>query len=87
MVLRLANPMVTPSPSCLAAGYAFEVKWDGFRGARLHGRRLRVRSQRGWDMTDRVAELGGRVLVYGRGLRGRRRLSLRLSSRVLRGSA
>jgi bifunctional non-homologous end joining protein LigD len=34
--------------------YAFEVKWDGFRAIVSTQDRLRVRSRRGWDMTEHV---------------------------------
>src|SRR3954470_2925429 len=38
--------------------WAFEVKWDGFRAvASTEGAPLRVRSRRGWDMTQLVPEL------------------------------
>jgi ATP-dependent DNA ligase len=36
--------------------WSFEVKWDGFR-AITEGVPLRVRSRRGWNMTDLVPEL------------------------------
>jgi bifunctional non-homologous end joining protein LigD len=34
--------------------FAYEVKWDGFRAIVSTEGSLRVRSRRGWDMTDRV---------------------------------
>jgi bifunctional non-homologous end joining protein LigD len=38
--------------------WAYEVKWDGFRAiVSTEGEALRVRSRRGWDMTDLVPEL------------------------------
>jgi bifunctional non-homologous end joining protein LigD len=37
--------------------WAFEVKWDGFRAIVSTESRFRVRSRRGWDMTDLVPEL------------------------------
>jgi bifunctional non-homologous end joining protein LigD len=38
--------------------WAFEVKWDGFRAnVSTEGAPLRVRSRRGWNMTDLVPEL------------------------------
>jgi bifunctional non-homologous end joining protein LigD len=37
--------------------YAYEVKWDGFRGILSTEHGLRVRSRRGWDMTDLLPEL------------------------------
>ncbi len=38
--------------------WAYEVKWDGFRALVSTEGRLRVRSRRGWDMTDLIPELG-----------------------------
>ena len=38
-------------------GYAFEVKWDGFRGLLSTENGLRIRSRRGWDMTELIPEL------------------------------
>ena len=58
MNLRLPDPMLTrPADLPLGPAYAFEVKWDGFRAivSTLDG--LRVRSRRGWDMTERLPEL------------------------------
>src|ERR671936_411737 len=38
--------------------WEFEVKWDGFRAiVSTEGAPLRVRSRRGWDMTDLLPEL------------------------------
>jgi bifunctional non-homologous end joining protein LigD len=37
--------------------FAYEVKWDGFRAVVSTEGPLRVRSRRGWDMTERVAFL------------------------------
>jgi bifunctional non-homologous end joining protein LigD len=37
--------------------YAYEVKWDGFRAILSTEDSLRVRSRRGWDMTDLLPEL------------------------------
>jgi len=34
--------------------FAYEVKWDGFRAIVSTEGTLRVRSRRGWDMTERV---------------------------------
>jgi ATP-dependent DNA ligase len=36
-------------------GYAYEVKWDGFR-ALVSTRPFRVRSRRGWDMRPMLQE-------------------------------
>jgi bifunctional non-homologous end joining protein LigD len=44
--------------------YAYEVKWDGFRGILSTENGLRVRSRRGWDMTDLLPELAS-FPVYG----------------------
>jgi bifunctional non-homologous end joining protein LigD len=35
--------------------YAYEVKWDGFRALVSTERRLRVRSRRGWAMTETLS--------------------------------
>jgi len=40
-------------------GYAYEVKWDGFRAIVSTEGTLRVRSRRGWDMTEHVTFLSG----------------------------
>jgi bifunctional non-homologous end joining protein LigD len=40
-------------------GWSFEVKWDGFRAVACTRGPLRVRSRRGWDMTQLVPELDG----------------------------
>jgi ATP-dependent DNA ligase len=37
--------------------WAYEVKWDGFRGLLGTEGRFRLRSRRGWDMTDLIPEL------------------------------
>jgi bifunctional non-homologous end joining protein LigD len=39
--------------------YAYEVKWDGFRAIVSTEGTLRVRSRRGWDMTEHVGFLAG----------------------------
>jgi bifunctional non-homologous end joining protein LigD len=38
-------------------GWAFELKWDGFRVMVSTEGELRVRSRRGWNMTHHVPEL------------------------------
>ena len=38
-------------------GWAFELKWDGFRAIVSTEDGLRVRSRRGWNMSERVPEL------------------------------
>jgi bifunctional non-homologous end joining protein LigD len=49
--------LTRPAGLPLRSSYAFEVKWDGFRAivSTLSG--LKIRSRRGWDMTERVPEL------------------------------
>jgi ATP-dependent DNA ligase len=54
--------------------YASEVKWDGFQAIVSTEGPLRVRSRRGWDMTERVpflAQLPVRAADAG-GVRRRR---------------
>jgi bifunctional non-homologous end joining protein LigD len=58
--MRLPQPMLAQSGQASvlqAPGYAHEVKWDGFRAIVGLNGDLRVRSRRGWDMTDLVPEL------------------------------
>jgi bifunctional non-homologous end joining protein LigD len=48
--------------------YSYELKWDGFRAIVSTEGPLRVRSRRGWDMTERVgflAELPVRAILDG----------------------
>src|SRR5689334_3404550 len=48
--------------------YAYEVKWDGFRAIVSTDGTLRVRSRRGWDMTEHVtflADLPVRAVLDG----------------------
>jgi bifunctional non-homologous end joining protein LigD len=48
--------------------YAYEVKWDGFRAIVSTEGELRLRSRRGWDMTEHVgflAELPVRAVLDG----------------------
>jgi ATP-dependent DNA ligase len=50
------------------SGYAFEVKWDGFRAIVSTEGPLRVRSRRGWDMTPHIgflAHLPVRAILDG----------------------
>jgi bifunctional non-homologous end joining protein LigD len=49
----LARPGELPTGD----GWAYEVKWDGFRAIVSTEDGLRVRSRRGWDMTNRLPEL------------------------------
>jgi bifunctional non-homologous end joining protein LigD len=51
--------LTRPAELPLGPGYAYEVKWDGFRAIVSTVGGLRVRSRRGWDMTERVQELAG----------------------------
>ena len=44
-------------PLSTRGSYAYEVKWDGFRAILSTENGLRVRSQRGWDMTELLPEL------------------------------
>jgi bifunctional non-homologous end joining protein LigD len=54
----LPQPMLTRSGSLPTRGdWEFEVKWDGFRALVSTEEGLRVRSRRGWNMTDLVPEL------------------------------
>ena len=56
----LPQPMLARSGKLPARGdWAYEVKWDGFRTIVSTEGRFRVRSRRGWDMTELVPELGG----------------------------
>lgn len=45
--------------SSTGQGWAFEVKWDGFRALVSTEHGVRGRSRRGWDMTPRLPELRG----------------------------
>jgi ATP-dependent DNA ligase len=50
--------LARPGPLPIVNGWRFEPKLDGFRClACTHGGRLRVRSRRGWDMTNLLPEL------------------------------
>lgn len=56
----LPEPMLARSGRMPTGGnYSFEVKWDGFRAVSTEGP-LRVRSRRGWDMTEHVMFLAHR---------------------------
>jgi ATP-dependent DNA ligase len=56
--VRLPEPMLLRSGRLPMSGdYAFEPKWDGFRALVSRSGRLRVKSRRGWDMTNLVPEL------------------------------
>lgn len=49
--------LLRPGAIPVGDGWAFEVKYDGFRAIVGTGDSLRVRSRRGWSMADRVPEL------------------------------
>src|SRR5262249_41637506 len=54
----LPEPMLARSGPLPSRGHwAYEVKWDGFRALVRTGDSYRVRSRRGWDMTELVPEL------------------------------
>jgi ATP-dependent DNA ligase len=54
----LPQPMLARSGSLpTRSGYAFEVKWDGFRCLLSTEERLRIVSRRGWEMTPVIPEL------------------------------
>jgi hypothetical protein len=44
-------------PLPTSGDYAYELKWDGFRAVVSTEDTLRVRSRRGWDMTEHVTFL------------------------------
>jgi len=48
-----------PGPLPSGSGWSFELKWDGFRALVSTEDRLRVRSRRGWNMTELLPELRG----------------------------
>jgi bifunctional non-homologous end joining protein LigD len=51
----LPEPMLARSGRLPTSGdYAYELKWDGFRAIVSTEGSLRVRSRRGWDMTEHV---------------------------------
>jgi bifunctional non-homologous end joining protein LigD len=54
----LPEPMLARSGKLPMRGeWAYEVKWDGFRAIVSSEGALRVRSRRGWNMTEHVAFL------------------------------
>jgi bifunctional non-homologous end joining protein LigD len=65
----LPEPMLARSGRLPAScDYAYEVKWDGFRAIVSTEGELRVRSRRGWDMTEHVgflADLPVRAVLDG----------------------
>ena len=48
-----------PGPLPSGSGWSLELKWDGFRALVSTEDGLRVRSRRGWNMTDLLPELRG----------------------------
>ena len=65
----LPEPMLARSGRLPTSGdYAYELKWDGFRAIVSTEGPLRVRSRRGWDMTEHVgflAELPVHAILDG----------------------
>jgi bifunctional non-homologous end joining protein LigD len=69
--------MLARSGALPASGdYAYELKWDGFRAIVSTEGALRVRSRRGWDMSEQVgflaqlpvrAVLDGELVALGEG--------------------
>ena len=54
----LPEPMLSrPGPLPSGGRWAFEVKWDGFRALVSTKDDLRIRSRRGWNMTQALLEL------------------------------
>ena len=54
----LPEPMLARSGQLPTGGdYSYELKWDGFRAIVSTEGELRVRSRRGWDMTEHVGFL------------------------------
>jgi bifunctional non-homologous end joining protein LigD len=51
--------LARPGPIPRRGDWSFEVKWDGFRALVSTENGLRVRSRRGWDMTEHVGFLEG----------------------------
>jgi bifunctional non-homologous end joining protein LigD len=49
--------LLRPGPIPTGDGWAFELKWDGFRTLVSTENGLSVRSRRGWNMTTHVPEL------------------------------
>jgi bifunctional non-homologous end joining protein LigD len=49
--------LLRPGPIPPGDGWAYELKWDGFRAIVSTENGLEVRSRRNWNMTDRVPEL------------------------------
>jgi bifunctional non-homologous end joining protein LigD len=56
--MDLRPMLLRPGPIPSGDGWAFELKWDGFRAIVSTENGLRIRSGRGWNMTEQVPELG-----------------------------
>jgi hypothetical protein len=57
VALRLPEPMLARSGKLpTRGGWSFEPKWDGFRAVVRSGDDYRVRSRRGWLMTELLPE-------------------------------
>src|SRR6185295_2500274 len=55
-----SSPMLAkPGPLPTGPGWSYEVKWDGFRALVSTVDGLKVRSRRGWNMTEALPELRG----------------------------
>ena len=53
-----SSPMLAkPGPLPTGPGWSYEVKWDGFRALVSTVDGLKVRSRRGWNMTEALPEL------------------------------
>ena len=58
VVAALPFPMLARSGRLTTeCGWAYELKWDGFRAIVRCGSEFRVRSRRGWNMTPLLPEL------------------------------
>ena len=58
------SPMLAkPGPLPTGPGWSYEVKWDGFRALVSTVDGLKVRSRRGWNMTEALPELRGSIKV------------------------
>jgi bifunctional non-homologous end joining protein LigD len=51
--------LAKPGPLPSGPGWSYEVKWDGFRALVSTVDGLKVRSRRGWNMTEALPELRG----------------------------
>jgi bifunctional non-homologous end joining protein LigD len=58
IVVAFPEPMLARSGRLpLEGGWSYELKWDGFRAIVRTGNDFRVRSRRGWNMTELLPEL------------------------------